>query len=138
MIDCAFYGRVTADADPRISQAGKPWVRLRVGVGKDDDVQWVSIAVFGKAAQTAAKLRKGDRIYCEGTIKVDTWRGQDGTERHGLSVASFKVEKTHNIGRNRLENGRSISAGGAASDQARALATTGSDFHNDPISEWGR
>ena len=136
MIDCAFSGFLAADADPRISQAGKPWVRLRVGVGKDDDVQWVSIAVFGKAAQTAAKLRKGDRIYCEGTIKVDTWRGQDGTERHGLSVASFKVEKTHNIGRNRLERSDSV-ADGNGSDR-RELSPAGSDFHNDPIPEWGR
>ena len=50
MIDCAFYGFCAADAEPRTSQAGKQWVRLRVGVGKDDAVQWVSVAVFGKAA----------------------------------------------------------------------------------------
>jgi single-stranded DNA-binding protein len=133
MIDCAFYGRVTADADPRISQAGKPWVRLRVGVGKDDDVQWVSIAVFGKAAQTAAKLRKGDRIYCEGTIKVDTWRGQDGTERHGLSVASFKVDRTHNIGRNRPERDERISVAGGTVASRPDRNTAGQDFHSDPI-----
>jgi len=138
VIDAAFFGFLAADAETKVSKTGKTWVRLRVGVGKDDDLQWVSVAVFGQAAEVAAKLKKGDRCYVEGSIKIDTWTGNDGTERHGLSVASFKVEKTHNIGRNRLENGRSISAGGAASDQARALATTGSDFHNDPISEWGR
>ena len=32
-IDCAFYGFLAADADARTSKAGKPWVRLRVGVG---------------------------------------------------------------------------------------------------------
>src|SRR5262245_31804054 len=57
-IDCAFHGFLAADADPRTSQAGKQWVRLRVGVGKDDAVQWVSVAVFGKAAETAATLKK--------------------------------------------------------------------------------
>ena len=36
-----------------------------------------------------------------GGIKIDTWRGGDGTEKHGLSVSSFKIEKTHQIGRNR-------------------------------------
>ena len=100
-IDCAFYGFLAADADARISKAGKQWVRLRVGVGKDDDVQWVSVAVFGKAAETAATLVKGDRIYCEGTIKLDTWRGNDGIERHTLAVAAFKCEQTHKIGRTR-------------------------------------
>jgi single-stranded DNA-binding protein len=101
MIDCAFYGFLAADADSRVSQAGKPWVRLRVGVGKDEEVQWLSVAVFGEAAKAAAELRKGDRIYCEGTLKLDTWRGKDGVERHGLSVASFTIDRTHRIGRNR-------------------------------------
>ena len=43
-IDCAFFGFLAADADARTSKAGKPWVRLRVGVGRDDDVQWVNVA----------------------------------------------------------------------------------------------
>lgn len=101
MIDCAFFGFLAADAEVRTSQAGKQWARLRVGVGKDDAMQWVSVAVFGKAAETAAALKKGDRCYCEGTIKLDTWRGNDGVDRHGLSVSSFKIEKTHQIGRNK-------------------------------------
>jgi hypothetical protein len=53
-IDCAFYGFLAADADARTSKAGKPFTRLRVGVGRDDDVQWVSVAVFGKTADAAA------------------------------------------------------------------------------------
>ena len=132
MIDCAFYGFLAADAETKVSKAGKTWVRLRVGVGKDDDLQWVSVAVFGQAAEVAAKLKKGDRCYVEGSIKIDIWTGNDGTERHGLSVASFKIERTHNIGRNRQENGRISVADGTASGQARELSTAGSDFHNDP------
>jgi single-stranded DNA-binding protein len=104
-IECAFFGFLAADAEQRTSQAGKPWIRLRVGVGKDDAVQWVSVAVFGKAAVTAADLKKADRVYIEGTIKLDEWRGNDGTERHGLSVAAFKCEPTHQIGRSRKRKG---------------------------------
>jgi single-stranded DNA-binding protein len=81
-------------------------VRLRVGVGKDEEVQWLSVVVFGEAAKAAAELRKGDRIYCEGTLKLDTWRGKDGVERHGLSVASFTIDRTHRIGRNRPKRER--------------------------------
>jgi single-stranded DNA-binding protein len=102
-IDCAFFGFLAADAEPRVSQAGKNWVRFRVGVGKDDTVQWVSVAVFGKAAETAANLKKADRVYIEGTIRLNSWRGNDGTERHGLSVAAFRCERTHEIGRNKPE-----------------------------------
>src|SRR5262249_12339631 len=98
-IDCAFYGFLAADADARTSKAGKSWVRLRVGVGKDDDMQCVNVSVFGKAADTAATLQKGDHVYCEGTIKLDSWRGSDGVERHTLAVSGFKCERTHKIGR---------------------------------------
>jgi single-stranded DNA-binding protein len=110
-IDCAFYGFLAADAEPRTSQAGKPWVRLRVGVGKDEAIQWVQVAVFGKAAEKATELKKADRCYVEGTIKLDSWRGNDGAERHGLSVAAFKCEPTHQIGRQRKrKNGHAIRA----------------------------
>ena len=139
MIDCAFFGFLATDAETKVSKAGKTWVRLRVGVGRDDDLQWVSVAVFGQAAEVAAQLKKGDCVYVEGSIKLDTWTGNDGTERHGLSVAAFKCERTHAIGRNREHNGRSISvAGGTASGQARPLTTAGSDYRDDPVPEWGR
>jgi single-stranded DNA-binding protein len=118
MIDCAFYGFLAAEAEARTSQAGKPWVRLRVGVGKDDAIQWASVAVFGKAAETAAKLKKADRIYVEGTIKLDNWRGNDGTERYGLNVAAFKCERTHQIGRNRPKKNGGASKPRAADQPA--------------------
>jgi single-stranded DNA-binding protein len=121
-IDCAFFGFLAADAEQRTSAAGKPWARMRVGVGKDDAVQWVSVAVFGKAAETAGELKKGDRCYCEGTIKIDTWRGNDGIERHSLSVACFKLERTHQIGRSKPKRERSnsisVAAGTAELDDA--------------------
>jgi single-stranded DNA-binding protein len=125
-IECAFHGFLAGDADVRTSQTGKKWVRLRVGVGKDDAMQWVSVAVFGKAAETAAELKKGDRCYCEGTIKIDSWRGSDGVEKHGISVFSFKIEKTHQIGHNRprrADSGRDERPKAASCGQARAAAS---------------
>jgi single-stranded DNA-binding protein len=117
-IDVAFFGFCAADAESRTSQqTGKPWVRLRVGVGRDDAVQWVSVACFGKAAEPAADLEKGDRCYIEGTIKLDTWRGNDGIERHTLAVAAFKCEQTHRIGRNKEKR-----TSQPAHDQAPATA----------------
>jgi single-stranded DNA-binding protein len=134
-IECAFHGFVAADADARISQAGKSWTRLRVGVGKDDDVVWVSIAVFGAAAETAGTLKKGDRCYVEGSIKLRAWRGQDGVERHELSVAAFKCEQTHRIGRNRPKRESvSVAAGTAAGeDQQKGARGQGGGFHSDDI-----
>jgi single-stranded DNA-binding protein len=134
-IECAFFGFLAADAESRTSQAGKQWVRMRIGVGNDAAMQWTSVAVFGKAAETAAEFKKGDRCYCEGTIKIDTWRGSDGAEKHGLSVASFKIEKTYQIGRNRPPKGEKPAP--AASGRERAArsdyAPAGNADFNDDI-----
>jgi single-stranded DNA-binding protein len=100
-IDCAFFCTVVTDAEPRVSKAsGKPYVKLRGRIGNDDDVQWISIAVFGNAVEQAAGLKKGERAYVEGTIKLDEWKDQSGRPKSGLSVASFKCERPH-VGRNR-------------------------------------
>jgi single-stranded DNA-binding protein len=129
-IDCAFYGFCAADAEPRTSQAGKPWTRLRVGVGKDDTVQWVQVAVFGKAAEKAAELKKTERVYIEGTIKLDSWRGNDGTERHGLSVAAFKFEPTHRIGRNKPDRKkRTTGRAGRRRPRATTAPSSTTRFH---------
>jgi single-strand DNA-binding protein len=128
MIDCAFYGFLAADADARTSKVGKAWTRLRVGVGRDDDVQWVQVACFGKAAATAATLKKGDKIYVEGSIKLDTWRGNDGIERHTLAVAAFKCEQTHKIGRAKEKR-----TGKAAQGEQRATNGDEADNADDDI-----
>jgi single-stranded DNA-binding protein len=127
MIDCAFFGFLAADAERKISQAGKLWARLRIGVGKDEGVQWVSVAVFGKAAEAAGELRKGDRCYIEGAIRLNTWRGNDGVDRHELSVAAFKCDQTHQIGRNRPKRERQRAAPRTSPPQA------GDDELNDAI-----
>jgi single-stranded DNA-binding protein len=117
-IECAFHGFLARDADARTSQSGKSWVRLSIGVDKDDAVQWVQVAVFGKAAEKAATLKKSDRCYIEGTIKLDSWRGNDGTERHGLSVAALKCEPTHRIGRKKLDQKQKQHDSTGANDSA--------------------
>jgi len=124
MIECAFFGFLARDAELRTSQAGKPWARLSVGAGKDDTIQWVSVAVFGNGAAKAAELKKGDRVYVEGTIKLGEWIGKDGAERQGLNVAASKCEPTHRIGRNRPQQKRRQSAGhnGAASLPFKPIA----------------
>jgi single-strand DNA-binding protein len=126
-IECAFHGFLAADGEAKTSQAGKAWTRLRVGVGKDDDMQWISVAVFGKHAEAAAELKKGDKIYVEGTIKLDNWTGNDGVDRTGLSVAAWKVERTHLIGQNkRPREHRSRPERPSQGEHAN-------DFHDDEI-----
>jgi single-stranded DNA-binding protein len=78
------------------------------------------------SSSAAGELKKGDRVYIEGTIKLDSWRGQDGVERSGLSVASFKIDKTHQIGRNKPRRR-------AEDGQRPKQASSDIGFHSDEI-----
>jgi len=101
-IEAAFTGRLGTQPELKTSQAGKPWAAFNVGVGDGDNIQWVRIAVFGERAQElSAILRKGDRVYVEGRLQLNTRTDKEGQQRAGLSVAAWKCEKLGQIGWNK-------------------------------------
>jgi hypothetical protein len=55
---------------------------------------------------------------------------QDGTERYGLSVAAFKCDRTHNIGRSRPKRDDRLSGSATVVKQSDAAPA---DFHSDAI-----
>lgn len=110
-IEAAFVGRLGQDPELRTSKAGAPWLRLNVAVGQDDDLTWVSTAVFGqRAEELSGHLRKGDKVYCEGRLELRTWE-KDGQVQAGLNVAAWKVEKLGQIGKNKPARPRSTPEG---------------------------
>jgi single-strand DNA-binding protein len=101
-IEAAFIARVGTEPELKTSAAGKPWAAFNAAVGSGDDVQWVRVAVFGDLAEgLAGHVLKGDRLYCEGRLKLNEWTDREGKSRTGLSVAAWKIEKLGQIGRNK-------------------------------------
>jgi hypothetical protein len=85
-IECAFTERIGQEPMLKESKAGKPWLSFSVAVGEGDDVQWLQVAAFGaKAEELAGAVKKSDRVYVEGRLKLNTWTGKDGTAQAGLS-----------------------------------------------------
>jgi single-stranded DNA-binding protein len=60
------------------------------------------------ATELAGTLHKGDRVYCEGNLRLNEWSTQAGENRAGLSVAAWKVEKLGAIGRNKPPKQKSL------------------------------
>ena len=102
-IECALTGFLPRDPDElRSSKTGLPWLSFSVGVGEGDGKQWVGVVVFGELAEAIApRLYKGGKVYIEGRLSLDKWRGKDGQQQHRLKVAAFRVEMLNQIGRNR-------------------------------------
>jgi single-strand DNA-binding protein len=99
-IEIACVGRVGRDAELKTSQAGKPWLRVSVGVGSDENTQWLGVTVFGDmAVSLAPQMKKGSKVYVEGhSLKIDTYTTQAGEQRHGLKAIASKVELLGQIG----------------------------------------
>jgi Single-strand binding protein family len=100
-IDAAFHGTLGKDAEPKVSNAGNPYVRLSVRVGSGDSAQWVSVLAFSDLDDIGA-LEKGDKVYCEGTLTATAWIDQkSGEARPSLTMMAARVIPTHAIGRRR-------------------------------------
>ena len=107
-IEAAFWGKLAKPPELRTSKAGNAFATMSVAVaiGQGDDgkeiLQWVRVACFGTTAEIiAAQARKGDRIYCEGILTLNSWAATSGEKRTGLNLAAFRCEKIPAIGKSR-------------------------------------
>ena len=107
-IEAAFWAVIGKDPELKTSKAGNsfPTINVTVTVGKADDGkdvnQWIRIACFGETAERIAeRAKKGDRIYCEGNLTLNTWTAANGDMKTGLSLAAWKVERLAAIGKHR-------------------------------------
>jgi len=124
-VEAAFFGVLGRDGEVKTSKSGKTYIRLNVRIGDGEDVQWVNVTSFDpQAIALVDKLVKGARVYVEGSLKLDKWQAQDGTERQSLSCMA-RLTRLPTIGRNRPRRQE-------APDEAALLATR-NEFHSDEI-----
>ena len=139
-IETAFWGTLGKDPELKTSKTGNPFATMNVAVtvGQSDDgkdaTQWVRVACFGDTAKTiASRAKKGDRIYCEGTLTLNTWESSDGETRFGLSVAAWRCERLASIGKSRERKQGDYQANGNAGSYQKQDAGHGARDFNDEM-----
>lgn len=108
-IEAAFWGVLGNAPELKTSKSGKPFAQMSVvvSVGQDEEgkdvSQWLRVTCFGETAERLAhQAKKGDRVYVEGTLTLNSWADKaTGEARSGLNVAAWKCERIANIGQNR-------------------------------------
>ena len=49
--------------------------------------EWHRVVFFGRLAEIAGEyLRKGSKVYIEGSLRTRKWQGQDGTDRYTTEI----------------------------------------------------
>ena len=100
-IETAFWGTLGKDPELKTSRTGTAYTGMNVvvTVGQSDDgkdvSQWLRVTCFkGVAEAIAARAKKGDRLYIEGSLTLSSWTDKaTGETKTGLNVTAWKVER---------------------------------------------
>ena len=137
-------GNLGKDPEIRRTQDGRPIANLRIATSeswrdkstgeKREKTEWHSVVIFNENLCKIAEqyLKKGAKVFIEGSLQTRKWQGQDGQDRYSTEVVlqGFNGNLTMLDGRSgggMSEGGQSDYGGGDSgySDAPRAAARSG-------------
>ena len=72
---------------------------MRVPIEAEDAIIASLISFEQGATDALLSLSKGDALAIVGRGKLTTWQGQDGAQRHGLSIVVDRVMTAYQVGK---------------------------------------
>ena len=101
MLSVLCSGSLVADPKSRTSATGKAYATASLRCpAEDSEAMLVSVIAFSADAVAAIlALQRGDSCAIAGRGKLSQWTGQDGSEKHGLSVTADKVLTVYAAGK---------------------------------------
>lgn len=96
-------GNLGADPDARFSQSGsavtnlslatsQSWTDKETGERKEK-VEWHRIVGFNRLAEIMGEyLRKGSKVYIEGSLQTRKWQDKDGVDRYTTEIVANHMQ----------------------------------------------
>jgi single-strand DNA-binding protein len=123
-------GNLGKDPEVRRMQSGDPVVNLSVATSetwrdkasgeRKEKTEWHRVVIFNKnLAEVAEKyLRKGSKVYVEGSLQTRKWTDKDGQEKYSTEVVlqNFRGELTMLDSKGEGGGGGRSSYGGGGGD----------------------
>ena len=133
-------GNLGADPEVRHTQDGRPIVNLRLATTESwrdknsgerrEKTEWHRVVIFSEGLARVAEqyLRKGSKVYVEGSLQTRKWEDQSGQERYTTEVVlqGFNSTLTMLDGRQQQGGGMSESGGGGDFGRTKPLSGGGS------------
>ena len=113
---------------------------------QQERTEWHRVVFFNRLAEIAGEyVRKGSKLYIEGSLRTRKWQGQDGQDRYTTEIVGSEMQMLDSRGMSdgqTGQGGQSYQAGAAAQpqqavpqgQQAQApMAPAGGDDWDDDI-----
>lgn len=60
---------------------------------QQERTEWHRVVFFNRLAEIAAEyLRKGSKVYLEGSLRTRKWQGQDGQDRYTTEIVASEMQ----------------------------------------------
>jgi single-strand DNA-binding protein len=119
-------GNLGVDPETRYMPSGGAVTNVRLATSESwkdknsgemqERTEWHRVVFFNRLAEIAAEyLRKGSKVYIEGSLRTRKWQGQDGQDRYTTEIVANEMQ---------MLDGRAT-GGSADFDSPRAAAAPG-------------
>lgn len=96
-------GNLGADPETRYMPSGGAVTNIRLATSESwkdkntgetqERTEWHRVVFFNRLAEIAAEyLRKGSKVYIEGSIRTRKWQGQDGQDRYTTEIVASDMQ----------------------------------------------
>jgi single-strand DNA-binding protein len=119
-------GNLGVDPETRYMPSGSAVTNIRLATSESwkdknsgemqERTEWHRVVMFNRLAEIAAEyLRKGSKVYIEGSLRTRKWQGQDGQDRYTTEIVANEMQ---------MLDGRGM-GGSAEFDSARPTPPAG-------------
>jgi len=88
-------GHAGRDADTRFTPGGDAVCEVSIAVTRKrketETVTWWKVVVFGKSAEWAGEIKKGDVVFAAGEPMLEEWQDKDGNKRSTLKLYAQSI-----------------------------------------------
>ncbi len=131
-------GNLGADPENRTSQTGNAITNISVATSEtwkdkstgqqQERTEWHRVVFFNRLAEIAAEyLRKGSKVYVEGSLRTRKWQDQNGQDRYTTEVVGNEMQMldSRGMGGDQSEGGTQWTPPSQSQPQSQPQPTSG-------------
>ena len=131
-------GNLGADPETRYMPSGGAVTNVRLATSEtwkdknsgesQERTEWHRVVFFNRLAEIAGEyLRKGSKVYIEGSLRTRKWQGQDGKDNYSTEIVANEMQMLDSRGGSSDYSGTQPSGGQRPASQPAAAPAPGPD-----------